>query len=180
MNKKVLVAVLIVIIIVAAAGAVVVSGVANGDGKDKVIGIHKEIRLGKYNGVLDPAKDRTEEGAKTEIPLSFNDSVSVTEVTVSLSWSDDMPNSKPDFFKLYLLDPEGNQLDTEGQQSPLVLTLITGASTHNVVNNTAGWKVIVECKDAGDENLGPLGLFVKVDDGNDWQLSGSYKSLVEK
>ncbi|MBN1389678.1 MAG: MFS transporter, partial [Candidatus Thermoplasmatota archaeon] len=127
------------------------------------------------NSISYRASDFVNEGQQFE--FTFEAPMMSTWINGSLSWTDEevrVPlQNEPDSFKISLLDPEGQEVTSDGPSE-------SGLSfSHQIdyerdedgeiieVNNTGTWTVLIECNNAGDV-MGFFGFLTREQDpGND-------------
>ncbi len=181
-NRTMLLALVVgIVVIVAAAGALSLGGGALGGGSRPAPAAAK---LQEKEGTLSVTSALVPEGQTLEFPIMFmtaGDNASavtnIFEVSVSVSWTDSMSESRPDGMTFSLRSPDG-QTDTEkteGMSGSATLVIKTNVSDTKVEDNSEGWTFAATCDYAGDDPVGPFGFLVYVDPGNDYTATAEYK-----
>jgi hypothetical protein len=112
----------------------------------------------------------------------------VKSISFKLTWTDEPADTgfenDPDTFSLSVETPNGTVFESEESTSssgsiPISISFNPDRSTF--VEGTGIYIVTVICGDCGDQHtMGPLGLIVRTDDGNTWDLSVEYDYYSEK
>ena len=186
-------AVLLVIVTIAGIAAAGLEGKLRSDADTRCIDCRPDPVPTVQTLQLEPPEQNgtsTAEGETAEFELNLS-GLQVRSLHLSIRWTDD-PASEPDTVSVSLKGPQGEEATTEGATSPLTLKLAAdlppapkdGDGTEAdpaPLNNTAGWVLTVTVVDAGDQcafKARPPCLFILVDPGVTWELSGSYEALV--
>jgi hypothetical protein len=193
-SKKVMTISIIVVIILVFSGVII--GASSFGEDDKKKSDDKEtVPVEDAVDTLDTITGSTEEGQTSTMPLDFGD-LMLKKVTITLSWSDDMQGSEPDKFGLVLNSPD-DKMSTEGSDGELTVTIeleespccsshgsgggggcgsekTNADTTSSSDDGSGGWSFEVSAINAGDDPIGPFGLFVQKDTGNSWSLDVEY------
>jgi len=131
------------------------------------------------------ANGYSSEGSGEPIPFNITDRLSYFNVT--LTWQDEAVSgvfreNQADNFRIVLTAPSGRIYDGCSEESFTGRAEITFKATLESSEERGDWTLDVICVEAGDiKSRGPFGLWTfEPDDGNEWSISGTYTTLVER
>jgi len=184
MSKKLNLIVIIAVVAIVVVGAVVIGGGgAGGGGLFSKKTTTAPMKMASINGSYALKGPQVPAGSTQDFPIDFNSSsngsevTNVYDVTVACSWTDDYAGSEADSMTFELVSPDGknDSKNTQGSSGSCQLSIkLTNITDNKMEDNTKGWVLKVTCVFAGHKDVGPLGLLIYNDLGNNFDAKVSY------